>query len=126
VEVIQKPGKEVLYSILRDSDLLISFGSTADVEGLMLDKDVIVIEGFFADSYQKDLYKQAVVQIEKDGDLTSVIDKILNTSKMRDRLKRKRKKYLDQAFYKIDRKAHERIAKLIVRLTKKRRFHEED
>lgn len=119
VEIVQRPEKEFLYSVLRDSDLLISFGSTTDIEGLMLDKDVIVIEGFMGESHRRDLYKEAVVQVERDDDLTGIIDKVLNDKKLHNSLKQKRGKYLKKAFYKINGKAHERVANLIVSLIKK-------
>ncbi len=117
VEIIQRPGKEFLYSVLKDSDLLLSFGSTADIEGLMLSKDVVVIEGFL--SNREDPYKKAVMQVEKDDDLTSTLDKVLNDKNVRNDLKIKREKYLKEAFYKVDGKAHERVADLIVSLIRK-------
>lgn len=117
VEIFQNPEKEFLYSVLRDSDLLLSFGSTADIEGLMLSKDVVVIEGFL--SNREDPYKKAVMQVKKDDDLTSTIDKVLNDKNVRNDLKIKREKYLKEAFYKVDGKAHERVADLIVSLIRK-------
>ena len=108
-----------MYSVLRGSDLLISFGSTADIEGIMLGKDVIVIEGFLGERYRKDPYKKAVIQAEKDDDLMGIIDKVLNDKKLRGNLKQKRERYLKEAFYKIDGKTHERVADLIVSLIKK-------
>ncbi|MEM2963782.1 MAG: hypothetical protein QXN01_04790, partial [Candidatus Anstonellales archaeon] len=113
-------GKEALYSVLRDSDLLISFGSTADVEGLMLDKDVLLIDGFFGDFYQKDPYRKAVIQAAIESDLTGIIDKILNESKIKKSLKQKRERYLKGAFFKIDGRVHERVANLICTLIKKK------
>lgn len=119
VEVVQKPEKETLYSILRDSDLLISFGSTSIVEGLMVDKDAIVVEGFLGDFYRKDPYKQATIQVEKDDDLTNVASKILWDRKEQVKLRKKRLEYVGRAFFKIDGKAHERVADLIVSLLEK-------
>lgn len=118
-EVVQKLEKEVLYSILRDSDLIVSYGSTTDIEGLMLDKNVIVIEGFKGDVARKDLYKRAVIQVEKDGNLKATVNKILDDKETQKRLKRKREKYLQKSFYKIDGKAHKRVADLIASLIKK-------
>jgi len=118
VRVIQKPGKEVLYSILRDSDLLITFGSTAAVEGLMLGKDVVVIEGFMGDLCRADPYKKAVLKIEKEDDLGNVVEKILTNKKERAILRKKREEYIRTEFYKIDGKAHKRVADLIVSMLK--------
>jgi hypothetical protein len=119
VEVIQKPGKEVLYSILRDSDLLISFGSTAVVEGLMLGKDAVVIEGFIGDLYRADPYKEAVLRIEKESDLGNAVEKILTDKRERAILRKKREEYIRTAFYKIDGKAHRRVGDLIVSILKR-------
>ena len=113
VEVVQNTKKEILYSILRDSDLLINFGSTACVEGLMLDKDAILIGGILGDFYKIAPYKEAVVLMDKDDDLTRVTNKVLNDKKFKERLKCKREKYLRKSFYKIDGKSHERVADLI-------------
>ena len=117
VEVVQKPGKEFLYAVLRDSDLLISFGTTADVEGLMLDKDIIVIDGLkrgpIAELSKKDKYREAVVVTDKNDDLTGVVTKVLTDKKVRRNLGEKRRRYLVNSFYKIDGKAHERIADLV-------------
>ena len=119
VEIVQRLEKGFLYSVLRDSDLLISFGSTADIEGMMLGKDVIVIEGFIGGMYRKDPYKKALIQIEKGDDLTSVVNKILWDKSERDKMRKKREEYIKRAFYKIDGRAHERVADLIVNLTRK-------
>lgn len=117
VEAVQKPRKEFLYAILRDSDLLISFGSTADVEGLMLDKDVIVIDGLkkglIAERAKKDKYREAVTVINKNDNLTSAIIKVLTDEKVRKKLKEKRRRYLASSFYKINGRTHERVADLI-------------
>jgi len=118
VEIEQRPQKEVLYSILRDSDLMISFGSTVDLEALILGKNVIIIEGFFGADYRKVPYKQAVVQVEKDDDLTGTVEKVLNDKKVQRDLKQKRERYVKEAFFKVDGKAHERVADLVFKLIK--------
>lgn len=120
VDVTQKPGKAVLYSILSASDLLISYGSTTDIEGLMMDKDVILIDGMrtgqIAKLMKKDKYREAVVIIGKNDDLTDTIDKVLTSSYLQKKLRQKRQKYLTNSFFKIDGKSHERVADLIIQL----------
>jgi hypothetical protein len=116
VEIVQDAKKETLYSILRDSDLLINFGSTACVEGLMLDKDAILIGGILGDYCRIAPYREAVILMDKDDDLTSVVDKVLNNKKLKVMLKRRREEYLRKSFYRIDGKAHERVADLIFSL----------
>jgi hypothetical protein len=120
VEVVQKPGKDFLYTVLRDSDLLVSFGSTADIEGLMLNKNVIVIDGLkkglIAERAKKDKYREAVTVINKNDDLTNTIIKVLTDEKVQKKLKEKRWRYLASSFYKIDGRTHERVADLIKNL----------
>jgi hypothetical protein len=118
--ITQELGKDALYSILSDSDLLISYGSTTDIEGLMLDKDVIVINGLakgpLAELGKKDEYREVVLEIDKNDNLTGMITKILTDEDLQEELRQKRRKYLADSFYKIDGKAHERVADLILRL----------
>jgi hypothetical protein len=125
VSVTQELGKDALYSILGGSDLLVSTGSTTDIEGMMLDKDVVVIEGLtkgpLAELAKKDRYRKAVVVIDKDDDLASMITKIFTNKDLRKTLRQKRHKYLVNSFYRTDGKAHERVADLILRLIKQER-----
>ncbi len=120
VEITQKPGKAALYSILSASDLLISYGSTTDIEGLMMDKNVILIDGMrkgpVAEMMKKDKYREAVVVIGKNDNVTSTIEKVLTRADLQGELKRKRQRYLANSFFKIDGKSHERVAGLIIRM----------
>lgn len=123
VRVTQELGKDALYSILSDSDLLISTGSTTDIEGLALGKDVIVIDGLkrgpLAELTKKDKYREAVVVIDKDNDIAGTVTKVLTGKDLQRELGRKKRRYLENSFYKIDGKAHERVADLISRLIDK-------
>ena len=118
VKITQAPGKDALYSILSDSDLLVSYGSTTDIEGLMLDKNVIVIDGLkkgpLAEAAKKDKYQEAVVAIDKKDDLTATITKVLTDKNLQEELRQKRHMYLANSFYRTDGKAHERVANLII------------
>lgn len=122
IQVIQELGKDVLYSILSHSDLLISTGSTTDIEGLMLGKNVIVIDGLkkgsIAELVKKDRYREAVVVIDKNDDLTCMATRVLTNENLQRKLRQKRQKYVASSFYKIDGKAHQRIADLIYKYVK--------
>jgi hypothetical protein len=117
VRVTQELGKDALYLILGGSDLLISTGSTTDIEGMMLNKNVIIIDGLkkgpMGQLEKREKYRKAVVVIDKNGDLTATITKVLTNKKMQNKLRQKRKKYLEESSYKIDGKAHQRVADLI-------------
>jgi UDP-N-acetylglucosamine 2-epimerase len=123
VIITQEPGKEALYTVLSKSDLVLSTGSTADIEGMMLDKNVIVVDGlakgFLAELSKKDKYREAVYEINKNDDLTDAITRILINRDLQKKLAQARRKYLAGSFYKIDGKAHERVATLILRLIKR-------
>ena len=123
VSITQELGKDALYSILSKSDLLVSTGSTTDVEGIMLDKNVIIIDGLakgpLAELAKKDKYREAAVVIDKNGDLTGVITKALTNKDLQMELMQKRRRYLVGSFYKIDGKAHEKVTNLILRLIAK-------
>jgi UDP-N-acetylglucosamine 2-epimerase len=117
VEVVQRPEKEFLYSVLMDSDLLIGAGTTANIEGLMLDKNVMLVDGL-AKGTQADLakiaeYRKAAVVVDKGDDLTAAITKVLTDERVQRELAQKRQRYIANSFYKIDGKAHERVANLI-------------
>lgn len=123
VKILQKSGKKFLYAVLRDSDLLTSFGlTTTDLEGLMLDKNVIIIDGLrkdpLAELAKKDKYREAATVIDKNDDLTSTIMKILTDRNLQRDLERKRRRYIATSFYRIDGKAHERVANLLTKLCK--------
>jgi UDP-N-acetylglucosamine 2-epimerase len=122
-EVTQASGKEALYSILNKSDLLISYGSTTDIEGLIFDKDVINIDGLkrgpLAELAKRDKYRVAVLAIDKDEDLAGTVTKMFTDKRLVERLRQKRREYVADYFYKVDGKAHERVAdriKILVRL----------
>jgi len=113
VEIAQRPDKEALYSVLSKSDLVVSTISTADIEALMLDKDVILVDGLRKSSRAEQAeaeYQKVVLEVDKDGDLAGIITKVLTDRKMQKELEQRRRKYVEDSFYRIDGKAHERVA----------------
>jgi len=120
VEIVHAPGKDALYSVLNGSDLLVSYGSTTDIEGLMLGKNVIVIDGLkkgpLVEAAKKDKYREAVVTMDKKDDLTAVITKVLTDGSLQKELEQKRREYLTNSFYRTDGKAHERVADLVIKV----------
>jgi len=124
VEILRNPPsgvqytKDFLYSVISDSDLIVSFTSSIDVESLLLDKNVINIE--VIEDFRNFEYKKATITIEKDDNLTRVINKVLSDKNLQEKLKREREEYLKKSFFKVDGKAHERTANLIRRLIKYR------
>lgn len=115
-EIVQEPGKAALYSVMSRSDLLVGFGSTALLEGLMLDKDVIHLDEFVKGLVEFEFIK-ATLHAKKLDNLTKLIRRVLRDKKLKEKLKKKRRKYLRESFYKVDGKAHERVADLIEKVT---------
>jgi hypothetical protein len=116
VEVIQTVGKTSLYSILSESDILMGFGSTAVLEGLMMGKDAIHLE--MLEPRAGFEYKEAMLCVKNTDEITDAVKKVLTDKRTQKRLKEQRDGYLRRAFYGIDGKAHERIAKLIKSVVK--------
>lgn len=116
VEVIQEPGKISLYSVINDSDLLIGFGSTAVLEGLMFGKDAIHLE--MLETRPIFEFKKATFCVKKVDEITEAVRKVLTDKRVKKRLRIQRERYLRQAFYAIDGKAHERVADLITHIVK--------
>ncbi len=121
IELVSTPSKKDLYTFINRSKIIVSLGSTIDVEAILLDKDVIVVEGlkkgYFGSLVRKDPYKKAVFTIENGQDLRKTILSILNNKKVRDVMSRNREIYVKNTFS-IDGNASKRIANLISKLVK--------
>ncbi len=108
VEIVQKGP---LHRILRESDLLIGFGTTAVLEGLMMGKDAIHLE--MLETRPVFEFTEATLRVKKLDELAGTVKKIIADKKSRTQLNEKRERYLKKAFYRIDGRAYERVAKLI-------------
>lgn len=111
IEIIQETGGASLYSVISGSDLLVGFGSTAVLEGLMAGKDAIHLEMLEARPVYE--FKKATFCVKKIAKIGEAIKKVLTDESVKKKLKKQREKYLRRAFYAIDGKAHERVANLI-------------
>ncbi len=103
--------KGPLHQILSGSDLLIGFGTTAILEGLMMGKDAIHLE--MLETRPVFEFTEATLRVKKLDELAGTVKKILTDKKLQTQLSTKREKYLKKAFYRIDGRAYERVAKLI-------------
>lgn len=120
VEINQSSTKAELYSVMANSDLIIGFGSTALLEGLMLGKDAIHLDPFLK-TPEFYTFREGCVCTRDLENLRILVRKILADKEVKKVLKRKRERYLRRCFYKIDGKAHERIAEVIEKILQKRR-----
>lgn len=117
IEITQEIGNEYLYNIVMGSDVvIITKGSTTCTEALILGKYVIEVSGLRNDEW--DIPEcDAVVNVDKDGDITHVIKEVLYNKNLQKELKIKREKYLKGNFYMLDGKAYERVVNLIYDLS---------
>jgi hypothetical protein len=120
VDVIQNQSKESLYSLITNSDLFISFGSTATIEAMILDKptiNIILIKNedlLEFDPVSMDLDSGVHVKsIENTGEK---IKKCLFDRKTRKKLKNARKRFKRSYLYKVDGNAGKRTVDVIKNL----------
>lgn len=116
VEITQGTTKAELYSVIINSDLLIGFGSTALLEGLMIGKDVIHLD-MFLENPELYTFRRATSCIDKIENLAGLIKKVLSDKGTKNALKKRREYYLRESFFKIDGRAYERISDLIERIS---------
>ncbi|GEM_PF-1951379 len=118
-EIISQPGTKTLYSTIARSDVTISFGSTADVEALLLSKRVINITGGKGKPGEPTAFEKTITLVDKDASLAPIIKRLLIDKKVQQELEEKRRKYIQENFYKIDGKAYERVAQLVYEACKR-------
>jgi len=81
------PISDQLYGILRNCDLVMSCGSTTDVEALLMGKDVIMMDTLrradpkFRKLLMKDKYLEGCTVIDKRHSISKAIDAVLPRGK---------------------------------------------
>jgi len=113
VDVIQSQSKGDLYTLINDCDLFISFGSTATIESMILDKPTINIsiikeENFLEfDPIAED--PDSGVRIKSLETTAEEIRKCLFDMETRERLKDARERFIRSYLYKVDGMAGKRV-----------------
>lgn len=118
IDIIKTVGKtqtkDFLYSLIKDSDLVISFGSTSSVESLIIGTPTLIIDLFCFP--QDSIMAEGIIHAKRNEDISRVVAEMLyNKKKIVEALKKGDqvvKKYL----YKVDGKANERVLKIIKEL----------
>lgn len=107
-----------LYQLLHASHLLITIHSTVALEAMILDKPVITIN--LSGKPDPFPYAQsgAAIGVYKEEDLAPAIRKALYDLQTRKEMERKRKEFVQEHAYKVDGRASQRVADLIIRLAK--------
>ncbi len=113
VEIIKQPGTKILYSTIARSDITISFGSTADIESMILGKQVINITGVKGKTAGLTPFEKAITLVDKDAPLAPVLQRLLTDKRLQQQLEQQRDNYIKENYYKIDGKACERVVQLI-------------
>ncbi len=116
IKLISTPGKNILYSVLKESNVTINFGSTVALESMILNKPVITITNFhdskiveFDKVIQRIKNSGASINLKKEEDISIPIEKVLKNNN----LKNKMEKFIQDSCYKIDNKSSKRAAEFL-------------
>ncbi len=111
VKVIKKIGINFLFKLLNDTDILISFGSFVATDAMTLDKPCIYFDLFGESNPYIKFYNntEAVIKINKEGEIPNKIKKILTDKKLQKTMKNAREEFIRDYCYKIDGKSKQRI-----------------
>ena len=109
-----------LYELIYPCDAVISIDSTVMLEALLLDKPVIKLNFHGVPDSMGYSKSKVVKTINQSKDIPKVINEVLYNKLTRERLKRERKKYINNFFHKIDGKASKRCVDVIEKLDCKR------
>ncbi len=108
--IIEKP---ILHDLIVASNLVIGSSSNAQIEALLLDKNVIdLIFDRSSGIYQMEKYN-AVIPVFNPNKLKDLIKKALYDEGIKDSLKKGRNEYLKYCLYKYDGQASNRVVALI-------------
>ncbi|MFC1801178.1 CDP-glycerol glycerophosphotransferase family protein [Nanoarchaeota archaeon] len=106
-------GEESILPLIFICDLIITKNSTSAIEASLMDKPVLVLNLGGQKDVMDFVEKGIALGVYKDEDLAQSIKKILLSSKIRERLRKKRSKYNLEHNYLNDSKATERITNII-------------
>jgi len=117
IRIITDQRKSTLYSLIRDSDLVISFGSTVSLEAVVIGTPTLIIDIMdFSKISDPFLSGEYVKHVPMDADISKVVDTIINNQKVRDECINNGKKFIQDYLYKVDGKADKRILKIMKEL----------
>ncbi|MCG2782453.1 MAG: UDP-N-acetylglucosamine 2-epimerase [Candidatus Altiarchaeales archaeon] len=116
VEVTESTGKkqtkDFLWKTIRDSDLVISFGSTSSVESLIIRTPTFIIDLF--DVSSKDpIMAKGIIHVKKGKDISKTAKEMLYDEKMIMKWQRKGDQSVSKHLYEVDGKGGERALGII-------------
>lgn len=106
---------ENLHEIITICDVAISVSSTAILEAMALNKPVIILN-LFKQNRPLDFKDKGVIYVDKKELIYPAINNLFNNNEYID--KNKMKQFVTSQVYKIDGKSSERIADLVMEITK--------
>lgn len=119
VRVIVLPRASNTYEALYACDVMITVSSTTVLEAMILDKDVIIANLIKDPSASIFARGGGAVSVKERKDLTTTVKKTLYNKRIKEKLKKGRKRFVYQHTYKQDGKATERVINLIKKMIDK-------
>lgn len=118
IDIIKTVGKtqtkDFLYSLIRNSDLVISFGSTASIESIIIGTPSIIINLFGPPN--DPIMREGIINLGPEENISGTVKELLyNKEKIKGAIEngnQKAKEYL----YAVDGRANERVMEIIKRL----------
>ena len=108
----------LLHPLIKYSEVVVITDSTVGLETIMLDKPLIDMSLSTVPYWNDYVEEKAAIGVRKEEELLPAIKSILENKKIRDKLKKNRKKYIYEHAYKQDGKASERVINLISNMIK--------
>lgn len=119
VEIMKTEGKtqtkDFLWSLIRDSDLVISFGSSVSSEALIIGTPSLIID-LIPLTISSSLITEGIVHISRDEDISKIVKEALYNERRIAELVDKGNQAISKYLYKIDGKASERVLGVIKEL----------
>lgn len=108
--------KDFLYSLIRDSDIVISFGSCVSTEAIVVGTPSLIIELIDIFDSEPPLMSEGIVHINREGDVSGIVKKMLYDENEIRRVLEKSNRAVEKYLYKVDGKAGERVLGIIKEL----------
>lgn len=117
IKLVTDHKKSILYSLIRGSDIVITFGSTVSLESTIIGTPTIIIDIIdFSKISDPFLSGGHVKHVSLDAEIPAVVDGIINNPIMRDECIKNGKKFVQDYLYKIDGEVNKRILYIMKKL----------
>jgi hypothetical protein len=113
MEVLTESTREKHYQLIQQTELLINFGSTTALEGMILNKPTLTINMFKKENIPINTFilnSPATIKVQWDEDISHAITRLLEKPAL---LEDQAKLFVEQHCYKIDGKTQERVVDVL-------------